>query len=269
MRYQFKRWHGVAALSAAGVFVLPAVASAQEAVDIVDQFSDVNIDLVQVSLANSGLNFQDNDTFQGNATLQAAVSDADGGDADATSDADVADAFAGFGGAAAAANAAMSSNDSTGDNSQTSGAAVATNAVAGSVAQGQDNTSDNFAEGDDALATSAVVQTAVVNIGIDQTSVANSGLNFQDNTTAQGNLTGQLAVGIADGGDATATSVDDEAIATAGDGGEAASLNEAESSNSSTGGNSQTSGSATSSNSSNFDVAQGQSNSSVNTALEP
>ena len=47
MRYQFKRWHGVAALSAAGVFVLPAFASAQTVDDLVDQFSVVNVGIVR------------------------------------------------------------------------------------------------------------------------------------------------------------------------------------------------------------------------------
>jgi len=270
VRYQFKKWHGVAALSAAGVFVLPAVASAQEATDIVDQFSVVNIGLVQTALSNSGLNFQDNTVAQANVTEQLSESEANGGDAVATSDAAVADALSGFGGVSAAGNAAESTNDSTGDNSQTTGAAVAANAVSGSVSQSQDNTSDNFAEslGDSAtaIAASAVVQTSEVNIGIDQTALANSGLNFQDNTTAQGNVTEQLALSSANGGDAVATSADEEAIATSGDGGDSAAANAASSANSSSGGNSQTAGGATASNSSSFDVSQSSSNSSTNTA---
>ena len=176
MGYQFKKWHGVAALSAAGVLVLPAFASAQTVDDLVDQFSVVNVDLVQVALSNSGLNFQDNTTAQGNDTVQLADSSANGGDADATSDSDVADALAGFGGASAAANAAESANDSTGGNSQTTGAAVAANAVSGSVSQSQDNSSDNLAFGDDAEVLAAVIQTSEVNIGIVQAAVANSGL---------------------------------------------------------------------------------------------
>ena len=268
MGYQFKRWHGVAALSAAGVLVLPAFASAQTVDDLVDQFSEVNVGIVQVALSNSGLNFQDNTTAQGNDTVQLADSSAEGGDADATSDSDVADALAGFGGASAAANAAESANDSTGGNSQTTGAAVAANAVSGSVSQSQDNSSDNLALGDDAEVLAAVIQTNEVNIDIVQAAVANSGLNFQDNTTAQGNVTEQVAASSANGGAASATSVDDEAISTAGDGGDSAAGNAATSSNTASGGNSQTAGGATASNSSSFDVSQSSSNSSINTADE-
>ena len=45
-----------------------------------------------------------------------------------------------------------------------------------------------------------MIQTREVNIGIVQAAVANSGLNFQDNTTAQGNVTDQLALSSANGG---------------------------------------------------------------------
>ncbi len=266
MGYQFKRWHGVAALSAAGVLVLPAFASAQTVDDLVDQYSVVNVGIAQEALSNSGLNEQWNTVIQGNATAQLADSSANGGDADATSDSAVADALAGFGGVSAAANAAESANDSTGGNSQTTGAAVAANAISGSVSQSQDNSSDNLATGEAAEVLAAVIQTSEVNIGISQDATANSGLNFQDNTTVQGNATEQVAASSANGGSASASSIDDEAISTAGDGGDSAAGNAAMSSNTSSGGNSQTTGGATASNSSSFDVSQSSSNSSINTA---
>jgi hypothetical protein len=256
----------VAALSAAGVLVLPAFASAQTVDELVDQYSVVNVEILQEALSNSGLNEQSSGVFQGNDTVQLADSEANGGDADATSDSSVADALAGFGGASAAANAAESANDSSGGNSQTTGAAVAANAVSGTVSQSADNSPDNLAVGDGAEVLQAVIQTNEVNIGILQAADANSGANFQDNTTEQGNVTDQVAVSSANGGSASATSTDDEAISTAGDGGDSAAGNLAASSNTSSGGNSQTAGGATASNSSSFSSTQSSSNSSVNTA---
>ena len=275
MRYQMKRWHGVAALGAAGVLVLPAVASADddaEAGEVVDQYVIVDVDILQQAASNTGLNEQINAVLQGNDTVQDADASADSGDADAVTDGTleeaVADALAGFGGDAASTNDATSTNDSTGDNSLTTGAAAASNTLSGSVTQNQSSIADNLAvavDDGDAAAGALVLQGAEAKIWIGQSASANSGYNSQVNITAQGNVTDQVSTSSANGGSASAGS-GSESISTAGDGGIATSGNTSSSSNTSSGGNSVSTGNASSSNSTSFSVTQTNSSDVINTA---